>query len=134
MAGIKVKWTGGGQYLAADEAGHVVVTDSNGQGFKPAELVLVALAGCAGVDLVSILEKKRQKLTAIEVKASKQSAPEPPWTIEKIDIEWTVRGRNLQEKAVRDAVHLAEEKYCSVAASLKSEIVTTVVVVNEEEA
>jgi len=90
--------------------------------------------GLAGIDLVAILEKKRQKLTAIEVKASKQSAPEPPWTIQKIEIEWTVRGRNLKEKAVRDAVHLAEEKYCSVAASLKSEIVTTVVVVNEEEA
>ena len=134
MADVSVKWTGGQQYLAADEAGHVVVTDSEGQGFKPAQLVLAALAGCAGVDLVSILEKKRQRFTAIEVKVTKQNAPEPPWTIEKIELEWTVRGRSLKEKAVVDAVHLAEEKYCSVAASLKSEIVTTIHVVNEEEA
>jgi putative redox protein len=134
MAGVSVKWTGGQQYLAADEAGHVVVTDSQGQGFKPSALVLAALAGCAGVDLVGILEKKRQRFTAIEVKVTKQDAPEPPWPIEKIEIEWTVRGRNLKEKAVQDAVHLAEEKYCSVAASLKSEIVTTIHVVNEEEA
>jgi putative redox protein len=88
--------------------------------------------GCAGVDLVGILEKKKQKVTAIEVRATKLNAPEPPWTIEKIEVEWTVRGRDLKRKAVEDAVHLAEEKYCSVKASLKSEVVTTVKVVNEE--
>ena len=60
MAGVSVKWTGGRQFLAADEAGHVVVTDSEGQGFKPPDLLLAALVGCAGVDVVSILEKKRQ--------------------------------------------------------------------------
>lgn len=132
MAGINVKWTGGQQYLASDEAGHVVVTDSQGQGIKPALLVLAALVGCAGVDLMTILEKKRQKVTAIEVKASKESEPEPPWMMRKIEVEWTIRGRDLKEKAVCDAVHLAEEKYCSVRASLKSEVVTTVRVINEE--
>jgi putative redox protein len=109
-----------------------VVTDTEGMGFKPAEMLLAALMGCAGVDLVGILEKKKQKVTAIEAKASKLNAPEPPWTIEKIEVEWTVRGRNLKVKAVEEAVHLAEEKYCSVKASLTSEVVTTVKVVNEE--
>ena len=132
MAGIDMKWTGGQQYLATDEAGHVVVTDSQGQGFKPPNLLLVSLVGCAGVDVVNILEKKRQKFSGIEVQASMQNAPEPPWCIEKIEIEWTVRGKNLKEKAVRDAVRLSEEKYCSVAASLTSELVTTVRVVNED--
>lgn len=133
MAGINVKWTGGNQYLAADEAGHVVVTDSKGQGFKPPDLLLVSLVGCTGIDAVNILEKKRQRFSSIEVKIEKQNAPEPPWTIEKIEMEWTVRGKGLKEKAVRDAIHLAEEKYCSVAASLNSELVTTVCVVNEGE-
>jgi putative redox protein len=133
MAGVHVKWTGGHQYLAADEAGHVVVTDMQGQGFRPSDLLLVAVVGCAGVDAVTILEKKRQKFTSIEVNVTKQNAPDPPWTILKIEVEWIVRGRNLKEKAVRDAVHLAEEQYCSVAASLKSELVTTVRVVNEEQ-
>jgi putative redox protein len=133
MAGIDVKWTGGHQYLAADEAGHVVVTDSEGQGFKPPELLLASLVTCAGIDVVRILEKKRQNFTGIEVKVDKQNAPEPPWTIEKIEIEWTVRGQGLKEKAVRDSIRLAEEKYCSVSASLKSELVTTVRVVNEDE-
>jgi putative redox protein len=133
MAGVHLKWTGGQQYLAADEAGHVVVTDIQGEGFRASDLLLVALAGCAGVDLVGILEKKRQRFSSVEAKVTKQNAPDPPWTILKIEVEWTVRGQNLKEKAVRDAVQLAEEKYCSVAASLKSELVTTVRLVNEED-
>ena len=132
MAGVNIKWTGEQQFLAADEAGHVVVTDPHGQGFKPPDLLLVSLVGCAGVDVVRILEKKRQKFSSIEAKVNKQNAPDPPWTIEKIEVEWVVRGRNLKEKAVRDAVRLSEEKYCSVTASLKSELVTTVRVVNED--
>jgi putative redox protein len=134
MAGIDVKWTGGLQFLAADQAGHVVVTDREGQGFKPPDLLLVSLVGCAGIDVVRILEKKRQKFSSIEAKVNKQNAPEPPWTIEKIEVEWIIRGHNLKEKAVRDAVHLAEEKYCSVSASLTSELVTIIRVVNEDEA
>jgi putative redox protein len=133
MPGVNLKWTGGLQFLAADEAGHVVVTDRDGQGFKPPDLLLVSLVGCAGVDVVRILEKKRQKFLGIEARVTKQNAPEPPWTIEQIEVEWIVRGRDLKEKAVRDAVRLAEEKYCSVWASLKSELVTTVLVVNEDE-
>ena len=133
MAGINVKWTGGTQFLAADGAGHVVVTDSEGQGFKPPELLLVSLVGCAGVDVVRILQKKRQKFSSIEVKVDKQNAPEAPWSIERIEMEWIVQGQGLKEKAVRDSVRLAEEKYCSVSASLKSELVTTVRVVNEDD-
>ena len=133
MPGVNVKWTGGLQFLAADEAGHVVVTDRDGQGFKPPDLLLVSLVTCAGIDVVRILEKKRQKFSEIEVKVTKQNAPEPPWTIEQIEVEWIVRGRNLKEKAVRDSIHLAEEKYCSVYASLNSEMVTTIRVVNEDE-
>lgn len=130
---VTVKWTGGHQYLAVDEAGHVVVTDLEGQGFKPPELLLVSLVTCAGIDVVKILEKKRQKFTSINVKVDKQNAPDPPWTIEKIEMEWTISGKGLKEKAVRDAVHLSEEKYCSVSASLTSELITTVRLINEDE-
>ena len=133
MTGINVKWKGGTQFLAADGAGHVVVTDSEGQGFKPPELLLVSLGGCAGVEVVRILEKQRQRFSSIEAKVAKQNAPDAPWPIEKIELEWTVRGRGLKEKAVRDAVRLAEEKYCSVSASMTSELVTTVRVLNEDE-
>jgi len=133
MPGVQVKWTGGVQFLAADEAGHVVATDRDGQGFKPPDLLLASLATCAGIDVVLILEKKRQKFTSIEANVIKHNAPDPPWCIEKIEIEWCVRGRGLKRKAVEDAVRLAEESYCSVLASLSSELVTTVRIVNEEE-
>ena len=133
MPDISAKWTGGVQFLASDEAGHVVVTDRDGQGFKPPNLLLVSVVGCAGVDVVRILEKKRQKFTDIEVTVSKQNNPDPPWCIEKIEVEWVVKGSNLSEKAVSDAIRLAEEKYCSVTASLTSELVTTVNVVNTDE-
>ena len=133
MAGIHVKWTGGTQFLAADEAGRTVVTDGQGQGFKPPDLLLVSIAGCAGVDVVRILEKKRQRVSGIEVHVRKENAPDPPWPITRIEVEWTVRGRGLKRKAVEDAVRLAEEKYCSVTASLTSEIVTIVRLVDEDE-
>jgi putative redox protein len=133
MADINVKWTGGKQFLATDEVGHVVVTDSEGQGIKPPNLLLVSLVGCTGIDAVEILRKKRQQFSSIEVKVTKQNLPEPPWTIKKIEAEWIVRGRDLKEKAVRDAILLSEEKYCSVAASLNCELVTTVRVVDEDE-
>jgi putative redox protein len=133
MAGVNVKWTGGAQFLAADEAGHVVVTDNEGQGFKPPELLLASLVGCAGIDVVGILEKKRQKFSSIEARVRKENEPDPPWTIKRIEVEWTVKGKGLKQKAVEDAVRLAEEKYCSVTASLKSEIVTKIRVFNEDE-
>jgi putative redox protein len=133
MPGVDVRWIGGKQFLAADQAGHVVVTDSEGQGFKPPELLLVALVGCAGVDVVSILEKKRQKFTSIEATVNKHNAPEPPWPIEKIEVVWTVRGRGLKEKAVQDAVRLAQENYCSVSASITCHLATTIHVINEDE-
>jgi putative redox protein len=129
---VNVKWTGGDQFLAADEAGHVVVTDQQGQGFKPPDLLLVSLVTCAGIDVVHILEKKRKKITGIEVKVDKQNDPDPPWCITKIEVEWVIKGPKMTEKAAIDAVHLSEKKYCSVYASLSSEIVSTVRVVKEE--
>jgi putative redox protein len=132
MTLVNAKWTGGKQFLATDQAGHVTVMDPDGEGFKPPVLMLASLVGCAGVDVVRILEKKRQAFTSIEVSVDKENEPDPPWTIKRIDVEWTIRGHNLKRKAVEDAVRLAEDKYCSVSASLKSEIVSKVHIVNEE--
>jgi len=129
---VNVKWTGGTQFLTADEAGHVVATDQHGQGFKPPDLLLASVATCAGIDVVAILEKKRKQITGIEVKVDKHNDPDPPWCITKIEVEWVIKGPDVTEKAARDAVRLSEEKYCSVYASLLSEIVSTVHVVNEE--
>ncbi len=140
MADVELKWTGGVQFLAADQKGHTAVTDASaggteggkGHGWKPPDLLLVSLAGCAAIDVVRILEKKRRLPTRLEIKLTRHNAQEPPWAIERIDIEYVVQGKRLTEKVVRDAVLLAEEKYCSVAASLKSEIVHTFTIVNED--
>jgi putative redox protein len=132
MEKLSMKWTGGKQFLAADGAGHTVVTDSAGQGFKPPDLLLASVVGCAGVDVVEILNKKRQSYTSIETVVTKQNEAEPPWTIKRIEIEWTVKGKGLKEKAVKDAIELSTGKYCSVVASLRSEIVSIIRIVNEE--
>jgi putative redox protein len=133
MPGVNIKWTGGTQFLASGAGGQVVVTDAEGQGMKPPDMLLASLVGCAGVDVVRILQKKRQQFSGIEVSVTKENEPDPPWEITKIVMEWTVRGRNLKQKAVEDAIRLAEEGYCSVSASLKSELVTIVRVVSEDE-
>jgi putative redox protein len=131
MPAVNMKWTGGTQFLASDEAGHVVVTDSEGRGMKPPDMFLASLVGCAGIDVVRILEKKRQQFSSIEVSVTKENEPDPPWTIKKIVMEWVVQGRNLKQKAVEDSIRLAEEGYCSVAASLTTELVTIVRIVDE---
>ena len=131
MADVTVTWKGEQLFQAADKAGHTVLTGMDDRVPRPTSLLLGALASCAGVDLVTILAKKRQKVTGIEAHLTKESAPDPPWGIVRIEIEWVIRGHKLSEKAVADAVHLAEEKYCSVAASLKSEIVTAIRLVEE---
>jgi len=132
MADVQVTWKGGQLFEAADDAGHTILTGTDARSFRPPNMLMAAVAACAGVDAVGIMEKKRQKVTGVEAYISKQNAPDPPWTIEKIELEWVVRGHNLSEKAVRDAIHLAEEKYCSVAASLRSEVVMTIRLVEEE--
>jgi putative redox protein len=131
MSDIDVKWVRDRVFEARDQAGHSVLTGSDPSVLKATALLLASLAGCAGVDIVGILEKKRQHVTGIEAHVTKHSDAEPPWCIKQIEIEWVVRGHNLSEKAVHDAVHLAETKYCSVAASLTSEIITTIRVVED---
>jgi putative redox protein len=82
------------------------------------ELLLAALGSCTATDLVIILAKKRQKLEALEVIVSGERAADPPQVWTKLDIIYRLRG-TLDEKAVRDAIELSENKYCSVAAMLK---------------
>jgi putative redox protein len=106
----------------------------NGTGLKPSELPLVALGGCSSVDVVSILQKKCQALTGLEVEISAEPEPEPPWCFRKINVTNHVRGRGLSEKAVADAIRLSEEKYCSVRATLDKsvEVHTEYRIVEEE--
>ncbi len=133
-----VQWVSKGRFVGIDGYKHSIVMstqdEENGIGMKPSDLLLVALGGCSSVDVVSILQKKRQALTGLEVELSAEQEPEPPWCFRKINVTYHVRGRGLSEKAVADAIRLAEEKYCSVRATLdKSVEVNTEYRISEEE-
>jgi putative redox protein len=88
-------------------------------GFRPLELVLVGLAGCTAMDVISILEKKRQQVTAFEVKAHGDQADEHPRSLTKFEINYIVTGKGIDREAVERAVELSQTKYCSVAATVR---------------
>ncbi len=125
-----LRWIPGGKrFVSTDSTGHSVVmsTPDENTGMKPSELILSALAGCSSVDVVEILEKKRTPLTHLEVQVTAEQDADPPWTFRKIFIKYLVKGEGLTEKNVEQAIALSEEKYCSVAATLrgKAEIITS---------
>jgi len=113
-----VKWSGHMQFAGTGNAGHSVLMDGESKvANSPMELVLLALCGCTAYDVVSILQKKREPPTAIEVSAHAEKAPEPPRVYTEIKLLYRVSGK-VTRKAVEDAVRLSEDKYCSVAAML----------------
>ena len=121
MQTATVKWIGEQKFVATSPSGHAVTIDSDRQSNKapgPMELLLLALGSCTATDVVIILEKKRQKLESLEVICSGERAPEPPSVWTKLEIFYRLRGR-LDESAVKRAIELSEEKYCSVSATLK---------------
>jgi len=84
----------------------------------PAELLLVAGAGCAAWDVVEILRKQRQDATAIECHVDGEQQADAPWTFRRVVLEFTVRGRGLDGERVEHAVKLAVEKYCAVLSTV----------------
>ena len=121
MQVAKVRWVGADQFIAVGPSGHAVPIDSDRQSNTapgPMELVLLALGSCTATDVVDILKKKRQKLDSLEVEVSGERAKEPPTVWVKLEIVYRLKG-HLDEKAVKDAIQLSEDKYCSVAATLR---------------
>ena len=110
-------------FLAESGTGHAMVIDGapaeggRNLGPRPMELLLMGLGACTAVDVVIILEKKREKLASLEVICSGERAAEDPRVWTKLDLLFRLRGR-LQPESVRKAIALSEEKYCSVAAML----------------
>ena len=122
MTTATVKWIGGKQFVGIDSTHHSVVlsTPDEGVGIKPSELLLLAVASCSAVDVVEILDKKRMVLIHFEISVSGEQDQEPPWTFRKIHIHYQVGGKNLTEKAISQAIQLSQEKYCSVAATIRA--------------
>ena len=88
-------------------------------GFRPLELLAVGLAGCTGMDVISILEKKRQPVAAFEVRVHADQAEEHPRVFTKVLIEYIVTGGGVEREAVERAVSLSETKYCPAQAMLR---------------
>ena len=121
MQTATVKWTGGEQFLATTPSGHPVPFDADREHNAapgPMEMLLAALGACTGTDIVIILAKKRQKLESLEIVVSGERAAVPPQVWTKLEIVYRLRGA-LDDAAVRRAIELSEEKYCSVSAMLQ---------------
>jgi putative redox protein len=122
MGTATVKWIDGKQFIGVDSTHHSVVlsTPDEGIGIKPSDLLLIAVAACSAVDVVEILEKKRMPLTSLEISSSGEQDQDPPWTFRKVHLHYKISGKGLTEKAVAQAIQLSEEKYCSVAATIRA--------------
>jgi putative redox protein len=117
----KVRWVGEEKFLGIVPSGHAIALDSDRESNTasgPMDLLLIALGTCTGTDVVSILKKKRQKLESLEIEVKGERASEPPTVWVKLELIYRLRGQ-LDENAVKSAIQLSEEKYCSVAAMLK---------------
>jgi len=116
-----VTWTGEEQFRAVGPSGHELLIDADRErntGPGPMELLLLALGGCSGSDVVSILKKKRQQVTGVFISLEGERAPEPPRVWTKIKIHFRVLGKGIEPRAVEHALELSRTKYCSVAATL----------------
>ena len=122
-----IRWVEGRQFVGTDDRGHsIVLSGDDSGGVRPSSMLLVAMAACSAVDVTSILEKQRVELSRLEVEAEGEQDPDPPWTYRRIHLRYRIRGKGLTEKAVERAIRLSENKYCSVAATVrgKAEILT----------
>lgn len=110
------------QFVARTGSGHHVILDdtAGGTGAKPIEMVAVALAGCTAFDVITILRQKyHQKVTGYSVRVDAEQADRPPQVFTAVRIHHVVTGVGIDESALREAIRLSEEKYCSVGAMIQ---------------
>lgn len=119
------RMTEGMQFSVESGSGHTVLLDAaehgggRDTGFRPMELLLVGLAGCTGMDVISILRKKRQDVTAYEVRVRGERAVDHPMVFTDITVEHIVTGHNVKPEAVARAIELSETTYCGAGAMLR---------------
>ena len=116
----RIKFVENMQFVATADSGHAVIMDAppsaggNSSGAKPSELLLMGFGGCSGMDVVSILKKKKQDVTAFEMNVDGDTAESHPRYFTDIHIEYVITGRNISEDAVKRAIELSLNKYCTV--------------------
>lgn len=118
---VRVKWDGGRRFVATDAIGHTLEMDAPeptgaGSAVRPIEMVLYALGGCTGIDVIGILGKQRQDVRAFEVVVTGDQREEQPRRYEWANIEYVVTGVAIKPSMLERAIELSEERYCSVRA------------------
>lgn len=119
------KWVKGFQFVTTSPSGHSIAMDAGGVDTgentapTPMDLILMGLGGCAGIDVVTILEKQKYLIDQFEVETRGERAADHPMVYQKIWVKFSVKG-NVTLKALQKAANLSTEKYCSVSAMLKN--------------
>ena len=121
----KVTWSQRLSFIGEAETGFSVPLGANPQvggendGFRPMELIAIGLAGCTAMDVISILQNKRQNITSFEVQLHSQQTQEHPRVFTQMEIEYLICGHDVEETAVQRAIELSENKYCPAQAMFK---------------
>jgi putative redox protein len=127
----KVVWKGKMSFDGSSESNFTLPlgTDpalgGNDDGFRPMELIGIGLAGCTGMDVISILQKKQQRVTNFEVQVHAEKSTEHPKVFTRIEVEYVVTGDNIDRSAVERAVELSVTKYCPAQAMLSKAVPIT---------
>jgi putative redox protein len=116
-----VRWVTGKQFVGTDQNNHSIVLsgDDPAAGINPSIVLLIGLSACTAYDVVDIMAKKRKPLTMLEISALGEQDADPPWAYRKIHLKYRLSGEGLTDNAVDQAIFLSQEKYCSVAATLR---------------
>jgi putative redox protein len=135
--GATLNWETGVRFSARTQSGYALPVDSPSrpghQGPSPMELVLVGLAGCTAMDVISILEKMRQPVRSLQVRVEAERAATHPKRFTAAEIVYDLRGEGLSREKAEHAVELSHSTYCSASASLRPDIsITSRVLINGE--
>jgi len=112
------------QFSGTSTSGHLLNMDADDNsgghnaGFRPMELLLVGFGGCSGMDVISILRKKKQQVTAFEINVKGEKTDTAPKIYKSVHIEYVVTGKDVKKEAIERAISLSLDKYCSVGATL----------------
>ncbi len=125
----RIKWNEQVSFVAETGSGHALVIDGSPQhggrnlGIRPMEAVLIGLGSCSAFDVVQILKKSRQSISDCYVELDGQRADDIPAVFTQIDMHFFIKGHNLKPAGIERAVKLAVDKFCSVAAMLRPQVV-----------
>jgi putative redox protein len=125
MLSVTMDWRGGLKFKGDTIYGNEIITDGakaiggTEEGYKPTELLLYAIAGCTGIDVVRIMEKQRQKLTSLRIEVDGHQPDDFPKPFHNIEIRYIVSGENIDPKKLAKAIELSEEKYCAVSNTVR---------------